>query len=100
MDFYPSTLVKLPSRGDTWYVSVTIPKEFRTGKAKQIRKSTLTTDLKTAQRKQHAIADAIYKSFKNPVAEELESLAGFVVGADMHGQLGDLNNPDHRKSTI
>jgi len=100
MDFYPSTLVKLPSRGDTWYVSVTIPKEFRTGKAKQVRKSTLTTDLKTAQRRQHAIADAIYKSFKNPLAQELEYHAGVMIGADMQGRLGDLIDPDNRKSTI
>ncbi len=79
---------------------VTIPEECRTGTKTQERRSTRTTDKKLAERKQHAIADAIYKSFKNPVAEELERLAGFVVGADMQGQLGDLNEADNRKSTI
>jgi hypothetical protein len=87
-DFFPSKLVLIPSRPPNYYVRVTIPEKFRKSpKAKQIRISTGTADLKKAQKLQHSITAQIYASFENPLKEELEGMASHIMGADMSGSI-------------
>ncbi|EEW60152.1 putative phage integrase [Ruegeria sp. TrichCH4B] len=61
LDFHPSTLNMVKGK---YYVYVTVPKRLEhLFTQKQIRRSTGTSDRKLAERKQHAIAQEIYKRF-------------------------------------
>jgi integrase len=94
-DFFPSKLVLIPSRPPNYYVRVTIPEKFRKSpKAKQVRVSTGTADLKKAQKLQHGITAKIYASFENPLKEELEHMASLIVGADMRGTISKADVDD------
>lgn len=101
-DFYPSTLVLL-SKSPNYHVLVTIPEKFRKSpKDKQVRISTRTADLKTAQKLQHGITAQIYASFENPLKEELEGIASAIMGADMRGSIpkADVEDPLRLRETI
>ncbi|MEP1523009.1 DUF6538 domain-containing protein [Ascidiaceihabitans sp.] len=63
MDYHPSRLVRLKSKGNKWYVQVTKPLELQDASSKQERRSTGTTDRKVAERKQHAKTQEIYAKF-------------------------------------
>ena len=63
MDYHQSKLVQLKAKGNIWYVQVTKPPELQNGSSKQVRRSASTTDRKEAERRQHRIADEIYRGF-------------------------------------
>ncbi|WP_139792968.1 DUF6538 domain-containing protein [Pseudophaeobacter leonis] len=61
LEYHPSSLILVKRK---FAVSVTVPKPLEhLFKQKQIRRSTGTSDLKLAERKQHAIAQEIYQLF-------------------------------------
>lgn len=61
--YHPSTLVQLPAKGNKWFVVVTLPKALQTTKNLRRRKSTGTTDHRTAKSLQHQITQEIYAEF-------------------------------------
>lgn len=61
--YHPSTLTRVPSKGDRFYVFVTTPDQLRGVFGKQRKKSTGTTDEKIARERQHELTDQIYKEF-------------------------------------
>lgn len=63
MAYHQSKLVPLKAKGNIWYVQVTKPVGLQNGSNKQVRRSTGTTDRKEAERRQHRIADEIYRDF-------------------------------------
>jgi len=61
LNYHPSTLILVKGK---YSVSVTVPKPLEhLFTQKQIRRSTGTSDKKLAERKQHAIAQEIYRNF-------------------------------------
>ena len=67
-DYHASSLVKVPSKKNTYYVYVTRPKKLQF-KGKQAKRSTRTTDLKIAQSRQHQLTEQIYQEFSSQLAE-------------------------------
>jgi integrase len=67
-DYRPSSLVKVPSKKNVYYVYVTRPRELQS-KGKQAKRSTRTTDFKIAQSKQHEITEQIYQEFDQQLSE-------------------------------
>ncbi|WP_425434481.1 DUF6538 domain-containing protein [Nioella sediminis] len=74
-DYPASTLSRLKSKGNRWYVYVTVPEALRgalSGKT-QLRKSTGTTDEREARRRQHSLTEALYAQLDaaqpNPVKD-------------------------------
>lgn len=67
-DYHASSLVKVPSKKNVYYVYVTRPQELQT-KGKQAKRSTRTTDLKIAQSRQHQITEEIYQEFDKQLSE-------------------------------
>ena len=63
MNYHGSKLVQLKAKANKWYVQVTKPAGLQNGTNKQVRRSTGTTDRKAAERRQHRIADEIYRVF-------------------------------------
>ncbi len=72
MAYHGSKLVKLSSKGDKYYVQVTKPIELQSKSSKQIKRSTGTTDIKEAQRRQHGITEAIYQEFNDALKSDHE----------------------------
>ena len=62
--FRAPTLVRVPSKGDKWYVYVTKPESLQTSSSKQERRSTGTTDEKVAKERAHDIVKEIYAEFE------------------------------------
>ena len=75
----PPSLKQLPSKGNVWYVIITKPEQLRDGKKNiQIRRSTGTTDSRTARAKQSQIVEGIYAKWdrlleRDPFVELLEA---------------------------
>lgn len=63
MEYHPSSLIRLKSKGDVWYVQVTKPQELQTRNSKQERRSTGTPDKTIAKRRQHEKTQEIYQKF-------------------------------------
>lgn len=102
-DYHAPKLVRLPSRGDVWYVVVTKPVSLRKRpNDKQARRSTKTTDFKLAQKRLHGIATEIYREFGTPLKDELEATSGILVGGDMRGTITDkqIYDPVERRRVI
>lgn len=94
-DYHAPKLVRLPSRGNVWYVVVTKPVSLRKRpNDKQARRSTKTTDFKEAQKRLHRIAGEIYAEFGNPLRDEMEAMSSFVIGADMRGTVTEKEVSD------
>lgn len=72
MAYHISKLVKLSSKGGKYYVQVTKPLELQSKSSKQIKRSTGTTDLKEAQRRQHGITESIYQEFEKSLKSNRE----------------------------
>lgn len=76
--YQPPSLKQLPSKGNVWYVIITKPESLRDGKSNiQIRRSTGTTDERTAKAKQSKIVEDIYAEWdslleRDPFVELLE----------------------------
>ena len=82
MEYHPPSLIR---RGKNFYVQITIPDELRLDfkNQKQIQKSTLTSDKKIAEQRQHSIAAQVYAKFDEALskptlelAKKLQILAG------------------------
>jgi integrase len=68
--FHPPTLIQVPSKGNKWFVVVTKPQELLShSKAKQVRRSTGTSDKKIAESKSVQIANEIYEEFQREIDE-------------------------------
>lgn len=67
MNYHASKLVQLKAKGNKWYVQVTKPVGLQNGTNKQARRSAGTTDRKEAERRQHRIADEIYREFDEQI---------------------------------
>ena len=67
-DYHAPSLVKIPSKKNTYYVYVTRPKELQF-KGKQAKRSTRTTDLKIAQSRQHQLTEHVYQEFDAQLAQ-------------------------------
>ena len=74
----PPSLKQIPSKGNVWYVIITKPDELRGGKKNiQTRRSTGTTDERSAKIKQSQIVETIYSEWdellkRDPFVEFLE----------------------------
>lgn len=102
-DYHAPKLVRLPSRGNVWYVVITKPLHLRTRpNDKQVRRSTKTTDLKVAEKRLHRIAAEIYEEFGNPLKDEMEGMSSFVIGADMRGTVTEkeVHDPVERRQWL
>lgn len=84
MDYQPSTLVRLKSKGNKWYVQVTMPPELQNGTTKQVRRSTGTTDERAAQRIQHRKTKEIYAEFDRKLGIDRSAPAPNVTYIDSH----------------
>ena len=82
MEYHPPSLIR---RGKNFYVQITIPDGLRLDfkNQKQIQKSTLTSDKKIAEQRQHSIAAQVYAKFDEALskptlelAKKLQILAG------------------------
>lgn len=62
-NYHPPSLVQIPSKGNKWFVVVTRPTELQTGSNIQVRRSTGTSDKRTAEAAMPAIAMDIYAEF-------------------------------------
>lgn len=63
-NYHPPKLVKIPSKGDKWFVVITKPVELQgTNSNIQVRRSTKTTDRRKAEAALPGIASAIYQEF-------------------------------------
>lgn len=74
----PPSLKQIPSKGNVWYVIITKPEELRDGKKNiQTRRSTGTTDERSAKIKHSHIVESIYSEWdallkRDPFIELLE----------------------------
>lgn len=79
-DYPASTLARLKSKGNRWYVYVTVPDGLRDalGGKRQLRASTGTTDEREAKRRQHVLTESLYAKLDaakpNPLRAAYEEL--------------------------
>jgi hypothetical protein len=63
-NYHPPKLVRIPSKGDKWFVVITKPVELQGSSTNiQVRRSTKTTDRRKAEAALPGIASAIYQEF-------------------------------------
>lgn len=62
-NYHPPSLVQIPSKGNKWFVVITKPTELQAGSNIQVRRSTGTSDKRTAETAMPGIASQIYREF-------------------------------------
>lgn len=62
-NYHPASLVQIPSKGNKWFVVITKPTELQAGSNIQVRRSTGTSDKRTAEGAMPGIAVEIYAEF-------------------------------------
>ncbi|MGI3185367.1 DUF6538 domain-containing protein [Nioella aestuarii] len=98
-DYPASTLSRLRSKGNRWYVYVTVPEALREalGGKRQLRKSTGTTDEREARRRQHSITETLYSELDtvqpNPVKTAYTRLCE-ALGLDQRHSHGSPDEAD------